>query len=145
MSLTEEGKKLIREWETGGKRDTDEMKIDYEGFLHPAVLKRFAQYMNKNRVMRDGSIRESDNWQKGFGTYTEHMQTCMKSLWRHFHDVWSWQRDEDIDVDVDEALCGVMFNAMAMLHQLLEERKDFSMKGFIEDLNKINEEIKNGN
>ena len=67
----------IREWESGGKRDTDEGKLDFEGFLSPLVLKRYAQYMHPNRKMKDGSIRKSDNWQLGFGICEEHAQTCM--------------------------------------------------------------------
>ena len=69
----------IREWDSGGKRDTDENKLDYEGFFSPLVLKRFAQYMQPNRKMKDGSIRDSDNWQKGFGNLEEHSKTCLPS------------------------------------------------------------------
>ena len=136
----------VRVWDSGGKRDTDVNKLDYEGFFSPLVLKRFAKYMNKNRKMADGSIRESDNWQKGFGNLEEHSETCMKSLMRHFMDVWGIHReDESIGVDLDEALCGVMFNAMAWLFKLLESRQDFSMDTYIKDIKKIQKEHINGN
>ena len=115
--------KDIREWDSGGKRDTDEGKLDYDGFLSPVVLKRFAQYMQKHRTMRDGSIRDSDNWKAGFGDFREHAETCMKSMFRHFMCVWGIHRcDEDETGDLEEALCGVMFNAMAWLHRLLKSR-----------------------
>jgi len=41
--------KQVRVWDSGGKRDTDVSKLDYEGFFSPLVLKRFAIYMNKNK------------------------------------------------------------------------------------------------
>ena len=135
----------IRKWKSGGKRDTDVGKLDFEGFLSPLVLKRFAIYMNKNRRMRDGSLRDSDNWQKGFGNFEEHSITCMKSLTRHFMDVWGIHRgDESIDVDLDEALCGIVFNAMAWLFKILESRQDFSIDVSIKDIKKIQEEKNNG-
>ena len=116
-------------------RDTDEDKLDFEGYLSPIVLKRFAQYMHPNRKMKDGSIRDSDNWQAGFGTFREHAQTCMKSLTRHYMDVWGIHRcDKDIKVDLEDALCGVMFNAMAWLHRLLISRRDFSLDVYIKDI-----------
>ena len=130
--------KDIREWVSGGKRDTDEGKLDFEGFLSPLVLKRYAQYMNPNRKMKDGSTRDSDNWQLGFGSFKEHAQTCMKSLTRHFMDVWGIHRcDEEIEVTLEDALCGVIFNAMAWLHRLLKSKRDFSIGEYFKDLESI--------
>jgi hypothetical protein len=110
----------MREFDTGATRDTDEGKLDYEGFLSPRVLERFAEYMNKNRVQADGNVRASDNWQKGIPR-----EAYMKSLWRHFMDVWTLHRtsipcsvDED---ELQEALCAMMFNVMGYLHEELAE------------------------
>ena len=120
---------LIRTFDTGASRDTEEGKLDYEGFLSPLVLERYAQYMHKNRVQSDGSLRSADNWQKGIPT-----DVYMKSMWRHFMDVWTKHRDmEDWDPiaeDVaeawasafEESLCAVLFNAMGYLHELLKEQ-----------------------
>jgi len=119
----------MREFETGAIRDDNKDKLDFDGFFSPLVLKRFAIYMNKHRTMKDGSIRDSDNWQKGFGDLEEHSATCMKSMFRHFMDVWGIHRgDESIEVDLDEALCGVMFNTMAWLFELLKNRQDLKFK-----------------
>ena len=74
-------KSKVRKFESGATRDTDEGKLDFEGFLSPLVLERFARYMHKNRVQSDGSLRDSDNWQNLFGE--DHYAVCMKSLWRH--------------------------------------------------------------
>jgi hypothetical protein len=85
---------------------------DYEGFLSPLVLERFGAYMHKCRVMRDGSLRESDNWQKGIPN-----DVHIKSLWRHFMDLWLWHRSYGACAreKVEDALCGVIFRAMGYL------------------------------
>lgn len=72
----------IRTFDTGATRDTDEGKLDFEGFLSPLALERFAEYMNKHRQQSDGSLRDSDNWQKGIP-----VKQYMKSMWRHFFAV----------------------------------------------------------
>lgn len=119
---------MKRVFETGASRDTDDGKFDYNGFLSPLVLERFAAYMHKNRFMKDGSIRASDNWQKGFGA--DHFGVCMSSLWRHFMDLWSLHRGYDAREDIDAAICGILFNTMAYYHQLLKDRRS-------EDLPKV--------
>jgi hypothetical protein len=69
----------VRTFSTGATRDTDEGKLDFEGFLSPTVLKAFAEYMHEKRKMPDGSLRDSDNWQRGIP-----VDAYMKSMWRHF-------------------------------------------------------------
>ena len=97
---------------TGASRDTDDGKLDFEGFLSPLVLERFAQYMHKNRQMTDGSLRASDNWQKGMP-----VEQYMKSLLRHVMAVWlKYRRDGVID---EEDLCGVLFNTQGLLFESL--------------------------
>ncbi len=112
---------LIRTFDTGATRDTAEGKLEFRGFLHPLVLERYAAYMNKNRVMKDGSKRASDNWQKGIPK-----AACMDSAWRHFQ-VW-WKRHEGVEVpgpegQIEEDICALIFNAMSYLHTVLKERK----------------------
>ncbi len=105
----------IRCFESGATRDTDEGKLDFEGFLSPFALEAYAQYLHKHRRQRDGQLRASDNWQKGMP-----VDVCMKSLWRHFFAVWRGHRCGDVSVD---DLCGVIFNAMALLHEMELEEK----------------------
>ena len=111
----------MREFETGATRDNDDGKFDYEGFLSPIVLKRFAQYMHKHRLQADGQLRASDNWKRGipFSAY-------MKSLFRHFMDVWAYHAQgahsvEDLDA-LENALCATLFNVQGYLHELLKLR-----------------------
>ena len=105
----------VRRFETGAVRDTDTGKLDYEGFLSPIVLERYVQYMNKNRLQSDGSYRDSDNWQLGIP-----IVQYMKSLCRHFFVVWKGHRIGTIN---EEDVCGVMFNSMGILFELLKTNK----------------------
>lgn len=109
----------IRKFDTGATRDTASGKLDYEGFLSPIVLKAFAEYMDKNRVQSDGTLRDSDNWQKGIPT-----DSYMSSLWRHFMDVWLLHRGYEAreGVDMEEALCATIFNAMGYLFEHLKQQ-----------------------
>jgi len=105
----------IRQFESGATRDTDIGKLDFEGFLSPLVLERFAEYMNKHRLQSDGTLRDSDNWQKGIP-----VSQYVKSLWRHFFAVWKGHRNGEIDED---DICGVLFNTMGILHEILKKKK----------------------
>jgi len=105
----------VRKFASGATRDTDEDKLDFEGFLSPIVLKRFAEYMHKNRFQKDGTIRSSDNWQKGMPK-----EEYMKSGFRHFFDWWEEHRGIKSREGIEEAICGLMFNCMGYLHEHLK-------------------------
>lgn len=107
----------IRKFETGATRDSDIGKLDYEGFLSPLVIERYAEYMHKHRVQPDGNLRESDNWQKGMP-----LKEYMKSGWRHFMDWWKHHRGNKA-VDIEEVLCALIFNSMGYLYEVLKERR----------------------
>lgn len=111
----------LRRFDGGAVRDTDTDKLDYEGFLNPMVLEAYAQYMHKNRFLKDGTTRNSDNWQSGFGDH--HFDVCMKSLTRHFMDLWMFHRGYQGRDSIDDALNGILFNTMAYYKILLDERK----------------------
>ena len=110
----------IRMFETGATRDIDTGKLDYEGFLSPLAVHRYAEYMHAHRRQADGSVRGSDNWAKGMPR-----REYLKSLWRHMLDVWYILRGFitlATTTDVEEALCGVIFNASGLLHEILLKR-----------------------
>ena len=107
----------MREFDTGATRDTVGGKFDLEGFLSPSVLNRYAEYMNKHREQADGKLRDSDNWQKGIP-----LAVYMKSAYRHFFDWWANHRhvNEAVKEDIEESLCGLLFNTMGYLHEYLK-------------------------
>lgn len=112
----------MRNFESGATRDNDTGKLDYEGFLSPLVLKRYAEYLNKHRTQSDGKLRDSDNWQGLFGE--KHFDVCMKSALRHFVDWWMEHREgSGSETGIEEAICAVMFNAQAYLFKILKDNK----------------------
>ena len=114
----------VRIFPSGATRDTDANKLDFEGFLSPLALQAFAEYMHANRVQSDGTLRASDNWQKGIP-----LDAYMKSMWRHFFAVWSTYRDakgwseggeyENVQIT---SLCALLFNVQGMLHEMVKIR-----------------------
>lgn len=116
----------IRTFSNGATRDSETGKLDYEGFLSPYALEAFAKYMDRHRLQTDGTLRPSDNWQKGIP-----IESYMKSMWRHMFSMWKVyrggrvfdERDEH-EVDMIESACGVMFNAMGYLHVALKNRDE---------------------
>ncbi len=116
-----------QKFETGATRNSEEGKLDYEGFLSPLALERYAEYMHKHRHLEDGGLRASDNWQKGIPR-----SSYMKSMWRHLIKVWEWHRKDmggcaDAclvpEESLEDALCGVIFNAMGYLHEVEKEKR----------------------
>jgi len=111
----------IRKFHTGATRDTEKGKLDYEGFLSPIVLHRFAEYMHKHRLQSDGTLRDSDNWQKHFGP--DHFSICMKSLLRHTMDMWFEHRGLKSRDGIEDAMMAILFNVMAYADKYLKEKK----------------------
>jgi hypothetical protein len=113
----------MRYFETGATRDSSDNKPDYEGFLSPLVIEAYGEYMHSHRMQADGKLRDSDNWQKGM-PLTEYM----KSLWRHFFDMWKIHRGYPVldritqqPVTLKAAACGILFNVSGYLHVFLKE------------------------
>lgn len=109
--------KLIRTFESGATRDTDEGKLDYEGFFSPLVTKRRAEYMHLHRKQSDGTMRDGDNWQKGI-PYRE----ALKSFVRHSEDIKLLSRGYDAREDIETAICACMFNLESMLLTILTDK-----------------------
>lgn len=109
----------MRHFETGATRNNDDDKYDYEAFLSPLVLERYAAYMHKHRKQDDGQLRDGDNWQKGIP-----QDAYMKSAWRHMIDWWREHRGLPSREGLEDALCAVIFNAMGYLHEHLKSKHD---------------------
>lgn len=108
-----------RAFETGATRDSDDSKLDYEGFISPIVLERYAQYMHECRlrnVPAGQSIRSSDNWQKGMP-----INSYMKSMLRHVFDVWKMHRQSAfVTNEMLDALSATLFNVQGYMFELLK-------------------------
>lgn len=132
LSISEHAEMLARRstppqarlFDTGATRDVEDHKHDFESFLSPLVIREFAAYMHEHRFQSDGKMRDGDNWQKGMP-----LESLMKSMFRHFMDVWTLHRSSYVrplmdfageEVRMEDALCGVLFNVQAYLHELLK-------------------------
>jgi hypothetical protein len=115
--LLSESAGAMRTFASGATRDSEDGKMDYEGFLSPLVLQRFAEYMHKHREQADGTLRSSDNWQKGMDR-----DVYMKSLFRHFVDLWLLHRglrSAAVNPDIEDALCACLFNIQGYLFEVI--------------------------
>lgn len=108
----------IRTFETGATRNVETGKLDYEGFLSPLVIERFAEYMDKHRVQADGNIRDADNWQRGMPK-----DSYIKSGWRHHMDWWKEHRGIKTEAGIEDALCAIIFNAQGYLLEHLKSKE----------------------
>ena len=72
----------IRVFEGGGLRDSGDGKYDYYGFRHPKLEQLFASYMHEHRKMADGTLRDANNWWKGWSK-----DISLQSLVRHVEDL----------------------------------------------------------
>jgi hypothetical protein len=115
MTAKPAAQKGMRAFSTGATRNADASRPDYEGFLSPLALEAFGVYMHFHRNLPDGSLRESDNWQKGIP-----QDAYLKSLWRHFFDVWKFFRGGKIKEGIVFALCACLFNIQGLLHEYLK-------------------------
>lgn len=106
----------VRTFDTGATRDSEAGKLDFEGFLSPLALKRYAEYMHGHRRQPGGQLRESDNWQRGIP-----LAVYMKSAWRHFHEWWTAHRRAEA-AGLEDAICAEIFNAFGYLHEILKAR-----------------------
>jgi len=107
----------FRSYDSGALRDTGIGKLEFSRCEHPAVTKRFAEFMLSKSIMPDGSYRRGDNWQKGIPT-----DDLIESLERHNSDIqlhlkkWGEMATEDLQ----NACCAAIFNIQAILLKELE-------------------------
>ena len=110
----------IRIFESGATRDTDAGKLNYIRALSPIVLQYYVNYLGKHRVQSDGNLRDWDNWKNGIDK-----QTYLEGMDRHKMAVWLLHQgqqacDNHGSVTLEDSLCGVIFNAMGYLYELLK-------------------------
>lgn len=115
----------MRVFSTGATRNLSSDKPDFDGFLSPLALDLFAGYMHKHRFQADGTVRASDNWQKGIP-----LPEYMKSAWRHFFHWWSLHRgypaydEKGNPVNMEDTLAAMQFNVQGYAHEYLKAKTD---------------------
>lgn len=116
--LTEMRTAEIRTFDTGATRSALGNKLEYDGYLNPLVLKRFAEYMKKHQTQENGEQRAADNWQRNIP-----MKDLHDSKKRHDMDVWLYVKGypEEATETLEESLCAAIFGNMAMLKQVMEQ------------------------
>lgn len=128
VPLGEAAEKMLG-FASGATRNRKENELQYEGFISPLALQMFAEYMHEHRHTADGSVRDSDNWQKGIPD-----ESYRDSLLRHVMDLWliyrGWDEQAREDGDLRKALAGAYFNVQGLMHNLalrdLEKKKEVS-------------------
>jgi hypothetical protein len=117
----DDAKADMRVFESGATRNV-EVDPDYHGFLSPLALHAYGEYMHRHRLQADGTLRDSDNWQKGIPN-----DAFVRSLVRHVHDLQlvfdgygELARQDDRDDNVLLAhLSAALFNIQGMLHNVM--------------------------
>lgn len=84
------------------------------------MIRDFGRYMNTHRYQADGKVRDSDNWQKGIP-----MDQYMKSLFRHFVDLWDCHRNGGCSpMTRRDLLAAVFFNTQGYWHEFLKHEAE---------------------
>ena len=114
----------IRKFDTGATRDTEAGKLDYIKALSPIVLQRYVQYLDKHRLQSDGSLRDWDNWKQGIPP-----EVYLSSRMRHEIAIWLLFEgypafDNHGPVNIEDALCAIIFNAQGQLHEILKTKME---------------------
>jgi hypothetical protein len=114
---------MIRTFKSGANRNADNGKLEIYGFNHPLVDTSFNKYMHHHRKLEDGTLRDSDNWWKGFPT-----RVIIESLSRHIHDIKMIYAGYKVtengnEVNLEEAINGAKFNLNALQLDNLKDTK----------------------
>ena len=110
----------MREFDSGATRDIVEDKLNYVKALSPIVLQRYVKYLGEHRTQADGTKRDWDNWKKGIpqDVYLEGEDRHHRAVWKLLQGYPAF--DNHGPVTLEDSLCGVLFNAMGMLHEILK-------------------------
>lgn len=111
---------FMRTFETGATRDSIEGKPEYSRYLSPLVIRRYGEYMRKHQVQPDGQVRPGNNWQRGIS-----LESYMDSGCRHMMDWWLEHDGYESREGLEEALMGVIFNAMGYAYEILKEKETY--------------------
>ncbi len=109
--------KVMRTFETGATRDTNEDKLDYKGFLSMIAIKQFAEYMHKHRKQADGSMRSSDNWKLGI-TLSAYEESFTRHVFEWLEALERGDREKAFDIAP-----AIWFNLQGWMHEEGKKRE----------------------
>ena len=106
----------MQTYHSGASRSDATNKLSYLRGLSVQVLTRYMEYLQANRALPDGSLRDFDNWKKG-----QPAARYKDSLYRHTHDAIRKSIGLSVpeDASLEDLLCAVIFNASGWLFELL--------------------------
>ncbi len=109
----------MREFDTGATRNSNDNKLDHDGFNAPVCDRSYAQYMHKHRLQADGTLRASDNWRAGIP-----QEVYRKSMYRHMQDLRMvldgyevFDPDSGEHVEAEELLNAIEFNVKGLKYE----------------------------
>jgi len=110
--------KAMRISPTGATRD-HALKPEHFKFFSPRSFHAYTEYMFGKRIQPDGALRDANNWANGMPR-----DWYVQSGGRHWMDVVYHLSDcsELATEDLETALCAMMFNVQALLHEVLVDR-----------------------
>lgn len=107
-----------RTFASGAIRDNNTNKLAYDKGLSTQVLQAYMEYLGRHRTLKDGSLRDWDNWKQGIP-----IKAYRESLLRHSIDALRKSRGLGVpeNASLKDLLCAVIFNASGWLFELLVE------------------------
>lgn len=105
-----------RTFASGATRDSNTNKLAYDQGLSVQVLQSYMEYLGRHRKMKDGSLRDWNNWKAGIP-----IAAYRESLLRHCIDAVRRSKGLPVpeDASLNDLLCAVIFNAGGWLFELL--------------------------
>ena len=122
-------KGVMKNFDSGATRSSDDGKPDYRGFISPQAQAMFGRYMLAHQIQADGQRRSSDNWKKGM-PLNRYMSSYMRHV-RELHALWDAALDRDAGIEFESApwklfeeeLGGCFFNLQGIMHELEKRRE----------------------
>lgn len=120
----------MRKFSSGATRDSNDDKVDYLKITPAIIDHSFGQYMRRKRVQPDGSLRDFDNWQGGFGdTPEENARQCLDSIDRHVKDIalildGYTVNERGTPISLEDSWNAIRFGSQAGLFHFIKNRKE---------------------
>ena len=112
----------MRQYSSGATRSSGKGKPSYCSYTSVLATRRYGQYMLEHETQADGEKRPPDNWKSGLEI--KDTKESMGRHWEHVKTILDGHTaidDHGKEVDIEDALCAMMFNVTSMLHEVLKK------------------------